>query len=580
MKKTMGFILLMIALIIVIGTFMLNISAANSVIIPWDWSGVIGTGQSLAVGAQASPVVSIVQPFNNLKLSLGSFLVPPFDSESNQLSMKPLVEPIRQYATTYPGPYPGNIYGETPHTSMANQITSLVKEAAGEDYITAHTVVGESGQGMVALQKGAIDNGSTGRAYAASIFEVEAINKLAKKSGKTYGVGAVILTHGETDCGSSAYESQIRQMWLDYNQDIKSITGQSQDVKLITTQQHSVPNSGTAVGVLAQWLVGVNNPGDIVCAGPNYYYPYDSDGIHLNASGYQQLGEKYGKVYYETVVNGENWQPLQPTDVTASGKVIKVKLHVPVAPLVWDTTLGEPNQNVAEWKNGKGFEVTSSTGTKITINSVEISGDSVIINCANNINADTLVGYAYTAQQAKRSNGTVRWGLLRDSDPFIGYNTKIAQPNYCVSFQMPVSTAVETSQTITKTSNPITLTPTTPTTTTTTTTNTTSTPGNIGADKYSISYNIQNDWGSGSTVSVKIENNGISTIDGWILSWEFSGNQKITNLWNGTYTQTGSSVTIRNAAYNGTIPVNGSVSFGFNLTYSGLNDIPIGFTIK
>jgi len=32
--------------------------------------------------------------------------------------------------------------------------------------------------------------------------------------------------------------------------------------------------------------------------------------------------------------------------------------------------------------------------------------------------------------------GTYRWGLLRDSDPFIGAVTGLAQPNYCVAFEM------------------------------------------------------------------------------------------------------------------------------------------------
>jgi len=31
---------------------------------------------------------------------------------------------------------------------------------------------------------------------------------------------------------------------------------------------------------------------------------------------------------------------------------------------------------------------------------------------------------------------TPHWGLLRDSDPFVGYTTHVAQPNYCVAFDM------------------------------------------------------------------------------------------------------------------------------------------------
>ena len=43
---------------------------------PWDWNGVVGTGQSLSVGT--TPITSTTQPFHNLKLSLGSVKVPPW----------------------------------------------------------------------------------------------------------------------------------------------------------------------------------------------------------------------------------------------------------------------------------------------------------------------------------------------------------------------------------------------------------------------------------------------------------------------------------------------------------------------
>ena len=44
-------------------------------VIPWDWSGVIGTGQSLAVGEAGKPILSTNQPYHNLKLSTGQSAV-------------------------------------------------------------------------------------------------------------------------------------------------------------------------------------------------------------------------------------------------------------------------------------------------------------------------------------------------------------------------------------------------------------------------------------------------------------------------------------------------------------------------
>lgn len=100
------------------------------------------------------------------------------------------------------------------------------------------------------------------------------------------------------------------------------------------------------------------------------------------------------------------------------------------------------------------------------------------------------------------------------------------------------------------------------------------------ATSYTVDYVIQSDWGIGANVSVTIKNNGTSAINGWTLAWQFPGNQKITNLWNGSYTQNGTSVSVSNMPYNATIPAGGSVSFGFGMTYSGTNSRPTSFTLN
>jgi mannan endo-1,4-beta-mannosidase len=95
-----------------------------------------------------------------------------------------------------------------------------------------------------------------------------------------------------------------------------------------------------------------------------------------------------------------------------------------------------------------------------------------------------------------------------------------------------------------------------------------------------VDYTIANDWGSGATVSVDVINDGASSIDGWTLEWTFPGDQQITNLWGGSYNQSGASVAVTNAGWNGAIPANGSVNFGFNLTYNGSNQVPAQFTLN
>jgi hypothetical protein len=40
------------------------------------------------------------------------------------------------------------------------------------------------------------------------------------------------------------------------------------------------------------------------------------------------------------------------------------------------------------------------------------------------------------ARMAAPFQGTYRWGLLRDSDPFVGAVTGLAQPNYSLAFEL------------------------------------------------------------------------------------------------------------------------------------------------
>jgi hypothetical protein len=411
--------------------------------VPWDWTGIIGTGQSLAVGEQGRPVKATNQPYGNLKLSTDN-LPWPIDPNDTNLTMVPLVEPIGRKSPSYPSSWPENIAGETPHTAMADELSALVKAASGKDFVSVHSEVGENGQCMIYLKKDATQKGLNGRSYEAALIETKAITRLAKAAGKTYGVGAITITHGECDAGNDNYESDLYQLWSDYNTDLRAITGQTQKLQMIVSQQNSI--NDRAASTLAQWKVGVDHPADIVCSGPKYQYP-SAEGIHLTTDGYEQLGEKYAQVYCERVLHGIDWQPLEPAGIDRKGSVITVHFHVPVAPLVWDATFQAPHELTDEWKTGKGFEVITSAGAKAGIASVEISGDAVVITCGADPGAGAVVAYAMYADPpaagAKRParmatpfKGTYRWGLLRDSDPFVGTVTKAAQPNYCVAFEL------------------------------------------------------------------------------------------------------------------------------------------------
>jgi hypothetical protein len=419
---------------------------------PWDWVGIVGTGQSLSVGALGTPVQpgGMSQPYNNLKLQLGSSnSAPPFDPTASVLQVVPLTEPLRGPPPDYPSAYPRNIDGETPHTAMADQITAMAMAAAAHDYVSVHTVVGESGQPMTVIQKNPVNlpavtgSQSVGRAYDATLFEASALTRLATANGKSYGIGGIVITHGEADAGNGSYANDLYTLLTNYNTDLLAITGQTAAIPMLVSQQDSVPSDSGSVSVSAvqQWLAGVQHPGEITCTGPKYQYSYavDTAHVHMGPVEYEKLGEKYAQVYFERQVLGHDWQPLQPISVSVNATVITIQFHVPVPPLQWDTTLPPPHGTmIPEWAMGRGFEVTAASARQMITDVQIMGGDTVQITVANDLTGlRVVVGYAAIAEGGTPpTDQTARWGLLKDSDPFVGSVTNFAQPNWCVAFQV------------------------------------------------------------------------------------------------------------------------------------------------
>ncbi len=74
--------------------------------------------------------------------------------------------------------------------------------------------------------------------------------------------------------------------------------------------------------------------------------------------------------------------------------------------------------------------------------------------------------------------------------------------------------------------------------------------------------------------------NGSAARSSWTVAWTFPNGQTITQLWNGAYTQSGVSVSVRNVSYNGTLGAGASTSFGFLSSWNGSNGAPSGLTCQ
>ncbi|UVS80724.1 cellulose binding domain-containing protein [Actinokineospora sp. UTMC 2448] len=117
-----------------------------------------------------------------------------------------------------------------------------------------------------------------------------------------------------------------------------------------------------------------------------------------------------------------------------------------------------------------------------------------------------------------------------------------------------------------------------PTSTTTTTTTTTTTPPPPG--ECTVRYTVTGSWNGGFQASVRVTNNTMPRIDGWTLDYSFTAGQRVSQLWNGSYTQTGPDVRVKAADWNKTLAPGQSAEFGFLGSRQSDNPAPTAFRLN
>jgi hypothetical protein len=88
-----------------------------------------------------------------------------------------------------------------------------------------------------------------------------------------------------------------------------------------------------------------------------------------------------------------------------------------------------------------------------------------------------------------------------------------------------------------------------------------------------------NYWTGGFVVNLHISNTG-DAWSNWSLTFSWGGDQKITNGWNGDWTQAGSAVTVKNAPWNGGVASGGSLDIGGQGTWSSNQTNPTAYSVN
>ena len=97
-----------------------------------------------------------------------------------------------------------------------------------------------------------------------------------------------------------------------------------------------------------------------------------------------------------------------------------------------------------------------------------------------------------------------------------------------------------------------------------------------------VVYTISSQWSGGFGAALSIQNTGTTPLSSWTLTWAFANGQTVSQVWNGTGTQSGANVTVKNMSYNGSIAAGATLTgMGFNGTWNNVtNAVPTSFAVN
>ncbi|MFM0629655.1 hypothetical protein [Paraburkholderia xenovorans] len=256
---------------------------------PWDITHVISYGQSLSQGFFNKPVLSNHQRYSSLRFSGGVRAQDGVQSEGVEVAYKqfvPLVE--TQWGDK----------AETPTSGTLNMAMQLIEQEnlqshADLPYRFIGSAPGEGSMDIATLS-------APGRYYSQLLRDIAQGKRLADAQGKSYGVGAITWTQGEADDSSQtsipAYIAKLRSLRAEVDRDAKAMTGQKQDVEMITYQVATHRRFDQRYPHIALALLQASHEDPhIHLAVPMYLFRY-VDGGHTDNRSTEWMGAYYGLV--------------------------------------------------------------------------------------------------------------------------------------------------------------------------------------------------------------------------------------------------------------------------------------------
>ncbi|MFC7261712.1 cellulose binding domain-containing protein [Streptomyces lutosisoli] len=103
-------------------------------------------------------------------------------------------------------------------------------------------------------------------------------------------------------------------------------------------------------------------------------------------------------------------------------------------------------------------------------------------------------------------------------------------------------------------------------------------PTHSASSSCEVTYEIVNQWPDGFQASVTVTS--AKALDSWSVAWTFHDDQRVSQMWDGTFVQNDSRVTATAADYNKSVAAGGTFAVGFLASWHDGNSVPKNFTLN
>ena len=263
------------------------------------------------------------------------------------------------------------------------------------------------------------------------IKEIQTAHDKAVERGWKFFVPAVCWMQGESDIVEYPdydYKAYFYRMYHDLNTDIKNVTHQKDDIRIICYQTSTItkglrykPNNydATEPRTPTTQMELIRDDSLIWVSGPTYPYDFVNESLHIDAVGQQSIGTLAAKSALGILRKEKRHIGLVPMAYHVEGNDIRIDFNVPCPPLCFDTIHVKKADNF-------GFNVIRPDGADI-ISDVMIDNNSVVIRCTESLDKCKL-RYGVNGEFLKGGRKVGPRGNLRDSQKTV--------PNWCLIFEM------------------------------------------------------------------------------------------------------------------------------------------------